>query len=315
MSPAPRASYETVTGTGAGLLDARPDGKLLLTGTQAASMLDGQVSNWVESLELGKGCYATLLTNKGRMLADVRVLAREDGLLLLTERATLQTLFDRLRASALGWDAELHKRTLELARIELIGPGSDDIAATAGFTVPGLEEHDNTADAVRTALGLDLLTDAADEEDARGRLLAAGALPADESLAEVLRVELGRPRWGHELDEQTMPEEANLAGRAVSFKKGCYVGQETVARLHWKGKPNRHLRAIEFDKSLGSSREPVRLESDDGSGRELGVVATFALSPSRGPLALALLRREAVPGVRVRVGAVPGTVTEPGPVQ
>jgi folate-binding Fe-S cluster repair protein YgfZ len=93
-----------------------------------------------------------------------------------------------------------------------------------------------------------------------------------------------------------MPAEAGIVDDAVSFSKGCYIGQETVARLHYRGKPNRHLRGLRLDRPA-SAGEVVRLDH-----RELGTIGTAALSPARGPIALAVLRREAEPGSRVAVG-------------
>ena len=101
------SSYRALTER-AGVLDRSELGKLALTGTQAAELLNGQVSNDVEALAPGTGCYATLLTNKGKMLGDLRVLATGDELLLICERAALQALFDQIRRGAIGWDAELH---------------------------------------------------------------------------------------------------------------------------------------------------------------------------------------------------------------
>lgn len=298
-----QASYETVTSTGCGLLPPAEDGKLLITGAEAAGLLDGQLSNDIAGLPEGSGCEATLLTPKGRILAPVRVLRRPDGLLLLTERETLQPVWERLRSGGLGWDAVIHKQTLELERIELLGPHADAVAAAAGFTVPGDgAEHACTVDAVRTYRGLELLVPAAAAGDARARLLAAGAVPADPALAEIVRVEAGRPRWGCELDESTMPEEAAMTERAVSFTKGCYVGQETVARLHWKGRPNRVLRTLE-------PAAPVAPGTTiSGAGRELGAVGSAVVSPSHGPLALALLRREVEPGDVVDVAGTAAAV-------
>jgi folate-binding protein YgfZ len=94
----------------------------------------------------------------------------------------------------------------------------------------------------------------------------------------------------------TIPEEAGINERAVSFTKGCYIGQETVARLHYRGKPNRHLRGLRLERGTAAG-DPVRLGE-----RELGTVGTAVLSPSRGPIALAILRREAEPGASVEVG-------------
>jgi tRNA-modifying protein YgfZ len=121
-----------------------------------------------------------------------------------------------------------------------------------------------------------------------------------------VRVERGRPRWGAELDETIIPQEAGLNDRAVSFTKGCYVGQETVARLHWKGKPNRHLRGLRLS-ALADPGTPLLL-----GDREVGRLGTVAASPAYGPIALAVVRREAGVGEVLRVGDgdVTATVVE-----
>ena len=97
---------------------------------------------------------------------------------------------------------------------------------------------------MRTDIGVDLLCDAAERERLEAALLARGARPVGEQAAECVRIEHGRPRYGMDLDDTVIPQEAGLNERAVSFTKGCYVGQETVARLHYRGKPNRHLRGL-----------------------------------------------------------------------
>src|ERR1700712_3415765 len=116
LSPA----YAALT-TGAGLVDRSELGKLLLTGEEARAFLDGQVSNDIVQLEAGHGRYATLLTNKGRMLGDLRAFAlAEDRLLLVVERVALQALFDQVRRGLIGWRAELEKRTLELGLLSVV---------------------------------------------------------------------------------------------------------------------------------------------------------------------------------------------------
>jgi folate-binding protein YgfZ len=305
LSPA----YDACT-QGAGLVDRSELGKLLLTGAQAAEFLDGQVSNDIASLEPGHGRYATLLTNKGRMLGDLRVLATDEGLLLLTERMALQALFDQVRRGLIGWDAELHKRTLELGLLSLVGPRSDEVARAAGLPVPGAEEHDVAGEVVRTDLGLDVLPLAERVADVRAALLAGGAVEAPEAAAEIVRVERGRPRYGVDLDAGVMPEEAGIVDRAVSFTKGCYVGQETVARLHWKGKPNRHLRGLRLS-APAEPGAPVTIAGDDGAAREVGTVGSAVVSPRLGPIALAILRREVAPGDRVSVGGAEAEVVAP----
>jgi folate-binding protein YgfZ len=300
LSPA----YEACT-TGCALVDRSELGKLVLTGEQAAEFLDGQVSNDIATLAPGHGRYAALLTNKGRMLGDVRVIHLDTdppALLLLTERVALQALFDQIRRGLIGWRAELHKRTLQLGLFSLVGPRSDAIAAAAGLAVPGPEEHDVAGDVVRTDVGLDVLPAAERALEVRAALLAAGAVEAPEAAAEIVRVERGRPRYGVDLDETVMPEEAGIVDRAVSFTKGCYVGQETVARLHWKGKPNRHLRLLRLAAPVGGGDPVVAGE------REVGRVGSAVVSPRLGPIALAILRREVEPGAHVAVGAGPDAV-------
>jgi len=290
---------------GCGLLDRSARGKLALTGPDAVEFLNGQVTNELATLAPGQGRYAAFLTHKGKMLGDLRVLAvtGPDGeleLLLDTERASLQALFDMIRRFKVGYRVELHKRTLERGLLSLIGPRAD-VLAGAG---PGGEEHANAlvqidgieALAIRTDAGIDLLCAAEDTEALAAALLARGATTVGEAAAECLRVEGGRPRYGIDLDDSAIPQEAGLNERAVSFTKGCYVGQETVARLFYKGKPNRHLRGLRLS-APAEAGEPLRLGE-----REVGRVGSFAVSPSLGPIALALVRREAEPGARLAVG-------------
>ena len=115
-----------------GLVDRSERGKLALTGPDAKAFLHGQVTNDIEGLEPGRGCYAAFLTHKGKMLGDMRVLDLGDELLLDTERATLQELFNMIRRFKLGSDVELHKRTLELGLLSLVGPDARRVAGADG---------------------------------------------------------------------------------------------------------------------------------------------------------------------------------------
>src|SRR3954451_13966281 len=126
---------------GAALVDRSESGKLALTGPDAKAFLNGQVSNEIEALAPGSGCYAALLTHKGKMLADLRVIDTDDELLLLCERPALQALFDALRRFKVGFDCELHKRTLERGLLSLIGPKADELAGLGGQ--PPQSEHSN----------------------------------------------------------------------------------------------------------------------------------------------------------------------------
>jgi len=308
------ASTDTLAGEyralveGCGLLDRSERGKLALSGPSAVEFLNGQVTNELTTLKPGTGCYAAFLTHKGKMLGDLRILARgaegqqtPSELLLDTERVCLQALFDMIRRFKVGYAVELHKRTLERGLLSLIGP---EAAALAGAGELAEAEHANAsveidgiaALAVRTDVGIDLLCNAADTQALSAALSARGAATVSEQAAECLRIERGRPRYGIDLDDSVIPQEAGLNERAVSFTKGCYVGQETVARLHYRGKPNRHLRGLRLSEPAASG-EPLLLGE-----RAVGRVGSVALSPTLGPIALALVRREAEPGAVVSVG-------------
>jgi folate-binding protein YgfZ len=293
---------------GCGLYDRSERGKLALTGSDAVEFLNGQITNELADLHPGEGRYAAFLTHKGKMLGDLRVLAvggdpagPPPELLLDTERLALQALFDMILRFKVGHAVELHKRTLERGLLSLIGPGADRVAGASGL---GEREHANVtidvdgvqALAVRTDVGIDLLCEAPDSERLAAALRRRGARPVAEQAVECLRIEHGRPRYGVDLDETVIPQEAGLNERAVSFTKGCYVGQETVARLHYRGKPNRHLRGLRVSEPADAGMELHIGE------RPAGRVTSATVSPALGPIALALVRREGEPGSAVSVG-------------
>src|SRR4029077_2313385 len=287
-----------------GLLDRSEMGKLALTGADAKPFLNGQVTNDVEALDPGSGCYAAFLTHKGKMLGDLRVLDTGEELLLVCERVALQPLFDMIRRFKIGYDLELHKRTIERGLLSLIGP--DAVRIAHGEELPNVE-HANAfveiegiaAIAARTDTGVDLICDAADTSELAETLRERGALAISEHTAEIVRVERGRPRYGVDMDNNTIPQEAGLNERAVSFTKGCYVGQETVARLYYRGKPNRHLRGLRLSApatAIAPSPAPAVPGEELRLGeRTVGHLSSVALSPTQGAIALALVRREAEP--------------------
>jgi folate-binding protein YgfZ len=293
-------AYAALT-EGSALVDRSERGKLGFAGPEAGVFLNGQVTNDVEALAPGEGCYAALLTNKGKMLGDLRVLATGDELLLDCERSALQGLFDVLRRAVVGWRVELRKRTVQEALFSLLGPGA---RATAGAEDLPEAEHAHRAGElagasvrlVATDRGVDVFCEAGDAGAVRAALVGRGAVAVDEPAAEVVRVESGRPRYGVDLDDGVIPEEAGLNARAVSFTKGCYVGQETVARLHYKGKPNRHLRGLRLSRPVPPGT-PLLL-----GDREVGRISSSVVSPRFGPIGLALVRRQAEPGTTLAAG-------------
>jgi len=279
----------------------RDFGLLVVDGAEAAEYLQGQLTNDVEAIGPGEGAYAALLDRKGHMQADMRVLRPGEGpaLRLLLEPEGLAAASRHLQMYKIGREVEVTDAGAEQALASLVGPRAVEIAGSAPLPenfcetviVGGAE-----CLAVGTAAGIDLIVPAAERERARDALLAAGAVEASVEAAEILRIEAGRPRFGAEMGTATMPAEAGIVEQAVSFTKGCYIGQETVARLHYKGKPNRHLRGLRFS-AAAAPGEPLRLGE-----KEVGTVGSAAISPAFGAVGLAILRREAEPGATVAVG-------------
>jgi folate-binding protein YgfZ len=279
------SEYELLTEY-AGQVDRSDRAKFLVRGAEAADFLQGQVSNDVEALVPGTGCYATILTAKGKLRTDLRVLRGEDWFWLDTEAVGHAVLHHMLQTYSLGRDVSYEDVTSTRALVSLIGPG----ARAALDAQPPETEHTFVEGEhglyVSTHLGVDVIG----EPD-----LDLSVESVSEEAAECLRIESGRPRLGYDMDAETMPQEAGINERAVSFTKGCYVGQETVARLHYRGKPNRHLRGLRLTLPVKRGSEILLGE------RVVGRVASNCVSPRFGAIALALLRREAEPGAEVSV--------------
>jgi tRNA-modifying protein YgfZ len=279
----------------------RADRRLVAVGgSEAAEYLQGQLTNDVESLTPGSGCYSALLDRKGRMQGDMRVLRTPDGFLIETEEVAAAAVLRHLAMYKVGREVTVEDVSDRWSSISVIGPAAAEIALAGPA---GAEHAHREAElggvavvAVASDAGVDLLVDG-EPEAMLAALRERGAEPVGEGAAEIVRVEAGRPRFGREMTTATIPEEAGINERAVSFSKGCYIGQETVARLHYKGKPNRHLRGLRLAAPVAGG-EPVRLGE-----RELGTIGTAVVSPAQGPIALAILRREAEPGTEVEVGA------------
>lgn len=300
-----------------GLLDRSERGKLLVTGPDAAEYLQGQLTNDVEALEPGDGQYAALLDRKGHMQADMRVLnasavplpditgpgnsgtSEGQAIWVDTEPEALAAARRHLEMYSIGRDVTVADVSAERAILSLIGPRSAEIAGTAPLPENACEASSLAGIAFLAAgthWGIDLIATAEDAGRLRDALLATGAIEVSPAAVEILRIESGVPRFGAEMGTATMPAEAGIVEDAVSFTKGCYIGQETVARLHYKGKPNRHLRGLR----LSAPAEPgTTLALGE---KEVGKLGGAAVSPALGPIGLAILRREAEPGTELAVG-------------
>ena len=241
---------------------ARPRASVRIAGPDAASFLQRMVSNDVEALPAGGACEALLLTPKARIVAPMTVLRRgPDDFLLLTEPELGERLAGTLRRARFAARAEIeseaHSSTLVLG-----GDPPPGAVPVADYGVPAYELLDRPA--------------------------PPGAEQADGDELERLRILARTPRWGRELDERVLPAEAGLEERAISFTKGCYPGQEPVARLHYRGRANRGLRVLALDgDELPAYDAELTLD-----GRAVGRVTSAAPDGDGGVLALGYVRRE-----------------------
>jgi folate-binding protein YgfZ len=282
-----------------GLL-VRERGFLDVLGPDAAEYLQGQLTNDVESVPVGEGQYAALLDRKGHMQTDMRLVRVGEGAILIDlEPAAKDQALRHLTMYAVGRDVQVADASERGALLSLIGPRAAEVAAT-----PPLPEFANEATqiagvdvvAVGTREGIDLLFPAVERDRLVAALTEAGAVEVSPEAVEIVRIEAGIPRFGAEMDTGTMPAEASIVDDAVSFTKGCYIGQETVARLHYKGKPNRHLRGLKLS-AAAAPGAALRLGE-----KEVGTLGGAVVSPAFGPIGLAIVRREAEPGAELTVG-------------
>jgi len=282
-----------------GLLPRTDRFNITVAGAEAAEYLQGQLTNDIEAIEVGHGCYAALLDRKGHMQGDMRVLrVSEDEIWIDTEASAGPAVFKHLDMYKIGRKVTVAQS--DRATLSLVGPGSLEVLGSS----PGGEYRSATVTlagaeclSVGTDLGVDILCETGDADAIRAELESRRAVEVSAAAVEILRVESGRPRFGAEMTQKTMPAEAGIVETAISFTKGCYIGQEPVARLHYKGSPNRFLRGLRFNGPV-SGGDPVRL-----GDRELGNVGTAVLSPDAGSIGIAILRKEAEPGATVEVGS------------
>jgi len=303
---------------GAGLFALADRALLEVTGGDRVRWLQGQISNDVAGLAPGEGCYATVLTVKGRIVADLHVLAREDRFWLETGAAALDAVRARLERDIVADDVALADASARFARLAVEGAQTGAVLASAGVAIPkaggAADARVAGHDVVAWAFGFtnepacQLLVAPADADAVRAALVAAGAphglVEADAATLETLRVESGTPGLGSELDEEVFPAEARLA-HAVSTTKGCYTGQEIVERIRSRGAVNYLLVGLRF----AGDPPPPGTELHDPSGKRVGEVTSVARSPDAGAIGLAYLRRELdAPGTEVVAGAVAARV-------
>ncbi len=304
----------------AGLFDLSARGKLRLAGKEYIKFLQGMLTNDVVKLTDGDGAYAAVLTVKGRMLSDMRVYKELDSVLLDLEPGLNVKVKDLLLKYRLSYKATVDDVTEELSLFSVQGPESKNVLKAAGITVPELKEYGHfkaaifgmeviCASADRTGEGgFDLYVPAGSAEEVWNYLLEKGKSfgmePVGSRALDVLRVEAGIPVYGRDMDEDTIPIEAGIWD-ALSFEKGCYIGQEVVARIKWRGHVNRHLSGIVMEEGFTPSAGAEIFAGE----KKIGRITSPAFSPALGRgVALGYVRREFVePGTEVDISSPEGT--------
>ncbi len=277
-----RESYELLKQRG-GVIDLSARTKLQFTGPDRVRYINGQVTNNVTRLKTGESLPACVTTAKGKLSADVIISAGLDSLLVDADPELRETLHARLERYIIADDVTQEDVTDDFALFHLLGGEAPDPA-----TLPG------SARVLQTRRfgedGIDILVPSADAETVRAQLTATRPL-LDEELVEILRIERGIPRWGHELKEDTLPPEAHLESTHIDYHKGCYIGQEVISRLRSVGHVNRQL--LGFTSTGG---EPLaagmRLFAPADPTKQIGVLTSAAWSFAvEKPVALGYLRR------------------------
>ncbi|MGH9901428.1 MAG: aminomethyltransferase family protein [Pyrinomonadaceae bacterium] len=304
--------YESVRGGGAGVIDLSARGLIEVGGAEAVQFLNGLVTNDVKTLADGAWMPAAFPNVQGRLLAHARVVRRGDLFLFDTEPSTRERVLQTLERFTLAGDFRVADRSGETALLSVQGAGAAaviDSALGAGAArvergrVMSASWRDGPVTVIRATHtaedGFDLFVEAAGASALWDALARAGARPVGFDALEVLRVEAGVPRYGVDMAETNVVLEAGLDD-AVSFTKGCYVGQEIIARIHWRGHVAKKLAGLIFDDAGGASRES-RIRTPDG--KEIGRVTSSVLSPRLGrAAALAYVKYDYLkPGTEVRV--------------
>lgn len=292
----------------------------MLTGGDRASYLQGLLSNDIAVLTPGAGCYATYLTPQGRMIADLWVYELGDAMLVAMHGDVKDAVLTRFDQFIFTEDVKLGDVTASFADVAVVGPhAAERLAAVVDGAPPdalaALPEHGN----LRARFGGDAIvvtrtTDvgepgydvylAAERRDAFAAALRdRGVVALDAGTAEAIRIESGVPLFHRDMDEETIPLEAGIEGRAISFTKGCYVGQEVIVRVLHRGHGRVARRLVQL--RIDASRPPDAGAAIEADGKEIGRVTSAAWSPRDGqPVALGYVQRDyAEPDTSVRISS------------
>jgi len=303
-SPAYTAARER-----AAWLNRSSRGRIVVSGADRRSYLQGLLTNDIEALVAGRGCYAAYLTAQGRMTADLWVYELGDVILLAMLGEVKDTLLAKLDQFIFSEDVQLGDVTSTFAAIAIVGPQALDVTANvvAGVSrdaLLSLPEHGN----VRAQLGegpvivtrvsdvgeagFELYVAAEQREAVVAALRTAGIAELDAETAEILRVEAGVPLFHRDMDEETIPLEAGIESRAISFTKGCYVGQEVIIRVLHRGHGRVARRLVSL--ACGGDVVPERGAAIHVEDKPVGQVTSAVMSPRLNrPIAMGYVHRDA----------------------
>jgi folate-binding protein YgfZ len=312
----PAAGYEAVRGGGAGLFDLSGRGRVEVSGGEAVMFLNGMLTNDVAKLEDGAWMHAAFPNPQGRLVASARVLRDGARFVFDTEPATYAALLKLLERYTLAGDFRVRDLTPGTALVSLQGARAaevvravfgDEVARLARGRVARADEGGGgeatlVIRATHTAEdGFDIFVEAESAARLRQSLIEAGARPAGADALEILRVEAGVPRYGVDASDANVVLEVVDEDEAVSYTKGCYAGQEIIARIHWRGHVAKRLAGLVFDADAEPPADS-RLR-DPASGREAGRVTSSVYSPRlRARVGLALVKYDFLePGTELKV--------------
>jgi len=291
-------------------MDLSARGKIRVLGEDRARLLHAMTTQDVQSLTPGHGAYAFFLNAQGRILGDVNIFCREDCFLLDTEPEIRQKLFDHIDRYIIADDVTLEDATGEMATIAIEGPHASAVLERLDAPVPDADYETRAWSGMIVARvsstgagGFFIFLNPAKKADLIAAIEGQGIGEATPDDARTVRIEHGRPRYGEEITERYLVQETAQL-QAVSFSKGCYLGQEIVERVRSRAQIHRVLRRLEVD-SPDTPAAGGKLKSPDGQA-DGGEIASAAFSPALGKVAaLAYVRTQfAEPGTALRLGDV-----------
>jgi len=299
--------YEVVREGGAGLIDlSEARGRIRVSGSEATMFLNGLMTNDMKSLAENRWMPAVFPTVQGRLIGAVRVIRGSDPSFLIdTEAASHDAVLKTISRFTLAGDFKVSDVTAETALLTIQGEGAAEILKK-DLPDKGVVQttwQDIPVTIIRAshtgADGFDIFMDASRKAEIRQALETAGAEPVGEDTLEILRVEAGIARFGVDMDETSIVPETNL-DHAVSYTKGCYVGQEIIVRIKHRGHPAKKLTGLRFETDQQIEPASVIRSTEN---QEIGRVTSTVISPRLGSIGLGYVRFEYLAeGTRVVVG-------------